>query len=249
MKVGLFGFGRAGRATASVLLSSKDCTLQWIVRKTKTLDHRSASDFLGIESEDPAYIYTKDEFDDVIADKKNAVDVIIDFSNEKSIYEYGPYAAKNGIAIVTAISKYQEEEKAYLKKLSKKTRVLWSPNITIGINFLMMAAQVLKKIAPQCDIEIIEEHFKTKSEVSGTAKVLAKKLNVDDKSIKAIRAGGIVGKHEILFGFPYQVVRLTHESISREAFGNGALFAARSVLSLKNGLYTMEDLFKPYFQL
>jgi 4-hydroxy-tetrahydrodipicolinate reductase len=248
MKVGLFGFGKAGKATASVLLTSKDCTLQWIIRKTSTLDHRSASDYLGIKSGDPAYIYSKDEFADIIKDKKNKVDVIIDFSNEKSIYEYGTYAAQNKIAVVTAISRYQEKEKEYLKRLSKKTSVLWSPNITIGINFLMMAAQVLKKIAPECDIEIIEEHFKAKSEVSGTAKVLAKKLAVEDTNIKAIRAGGIVGKHEILFGFPYQVVRLTHESISREAFGNGALFAARSIVHKKSGLYTMEDLFKPYFK-
>lgn len=249
MKVGLFGFGKAGKATASVLLSSKDCTLQWVIRKTNTLDHRSASDYLGIKSEDPAFIYAKDEFNDIINDKKNKVDVIIDFSNEKSIYEYGPYAAQNKIAVVTAISKYQEKEKEYIKKLSKKTSILWSPNITIGINFLMMAAQVLKKIAPECDIEIIEEHFKAKSEVSGTAKVIAKKLAVEDTNIKAIRAGGIVGKHEILFGFPYQVVRLTHESISREAFGNGALFAARSIVHKKSGLYTMEDLFKPYFKI
>jgi len=55
--------------------------------------------------------------------------------------------------------------------------------------------------------------------------------------------------HEILFGFPYQTVRLRHESISREAFGNGVLFAARHLLDKPNGLYTMEDLLTPYFQL
>jgi 4-hydroxy-tetrahydrodipicolinate reductase len=58
------------------------------------------------------------------------------------------------------------------------------------------------------------------------------------KGIKSIRAGGIIGVHEILFGFPYQTVRLKHESISREAFGNDALLA----LSKNYGLYNMEDL-------
>ncbi len=55
--------------------------------------------------------------------------------------------------------------------------------------------------------------------------------------------------HEILFGFPYQTVRLKHESISREAFGNGILFALDNLPSGQPGLYTMEDLILPYFKL
>jgi 4-hydroxy-tetrahydrodipicolinate reductase len=249
MKVGLFGFGRAGKAAASVLLTSKDCTLKWIVKKTDTFDHRSAAEYLGINSDDPALIYSKDTLNEITDDENQKVDVIIDFSNEKSIYEYGEYAKKTDTAIVTAISKYEAEEKAYLKELSNSIRVLWSPNITLGINFLIIAAKVLKQIAPTCDIEILEEHFKAKSEVSGTAKVIAKHLDLEESDIKAIRAGGIVGKHEILFGFPYQTVRLVHESISREAFGNGALFAARNLIKQEKGLYTMQDLIKPYFQI
>ena len=70
-----------------------------------------------------------------------------------------------------------------------------------------------------------------------------------EDEIKMVRAGGIIGVHEILFGFPYQTVRLRHESISREAFGNGVLFAAQHLLDQPNGLYTMEDLLMPYFQL
>jgi hypothetical protein len=55
------------------------------------------------------------------------------------------------------------------------------------------------------------------------------------KGIKSIRAREIIGVHEMLVGFPYQTVRLKHESISREAFGNGALLA----LSKNNGLYLL----------
>ena len=60
-------------------------------------------------------------------------------------------------------------------------------------------------------------------------------------------AGGIVGKHEIIFGFPYQTVRLIHESISREAFGNGVIFAAENLINKKEGLYNFEDILLPYF--
>ena len=132
-------------------------------------------------------------------------------------------------------------------ELGGRTRVLWSPNITLGINFMILAAKTLKKIAPHADIEIIEEHFKAKSEISGTAKKLADALEKDSDEIKSIRAGGIIGVHEVLFGFPYQTVRLRHESISREAFGNGALFAVQELLKREPGFYSMEEMLGPYF--
>jgi 4-hydroxy-tetrahydrodipicolinate reductase len=53
----------------------------------------------------------------------------------------------------------------------------------------------------------------------------------------------------VLFGFPHQTVRLRHESISREAFGNGALFAAVNLEGKPKGFYSMEDLFMPFFRL
>lgn len=124
-----------------------------------------------------------------------------------------------------------------------------SPNITLGINFLLIAAKILKNIAPYTDIEIIEEHFKEKPEVSGTAKIIAKELGLTEDAIKTVRAGGFIGTHEILFGFPYQTVRLKHESISRVAFGNGILFAVEQLIGKPKGFYSMEDLLLPFFKL
>jgi 4-hydroxy-tetrahydrodipicolinate reductase len=247
LKVGLFGFGKAGRAVATVILNNKDFVLEWVIRNTKTLDHRSAPEFLGIESSEPGLIYAKDEFNKIIQDPSMGVDAIIDFSSPESVYEYGEYVRKNGVAIVSAISNYGPTELDYLREIGKSTRVLCSPNITVGINFLIIASKVLKRIAPYADIEIIEEHFKKKQEVSGTAKAISRHLALDPGEIKTIRAGGIIGRHEILFGFPYQTVRLSHESISREAFGNGALFALDNIKGLPAGFYTMEDVIKPFF--
>jgi 4-hydroxy-tetrahydrodipicolinate reductase len=247
MKVGLMGFGKTGKAVASVLLDSNEANLQWVIRKTKLLEHRSVPEFLGVLSDEPGLIYSKNEFTAASLLDRFPVDVIIDFSSQHGIEYYGEEARKRGIAIVSAISCYSPEKIHYLEELSINTRILWSPNITIGINFLIIAARILKNIAPFTDIEVIEEHFKNKPEISGTAKKIADCLDVPEEGIKSIRAGGIIGVHEILFGFPYQTVRLKHESISREAFGNGALFAAQHILGKNNGLYSMEDLLLPYF--
>lgn len=243
------GFGRTGKAVASVLLESQETSLQWVIRKTKLLEYRSVPEFLGVLSDEPGLIYSKNQFTAADLLDRFPVDVIIDFSSQHGIDYYGEEAGKRGIAIVSAISCYPAEKIHYLKQLSDSTKILWSPNITVGINFLIIAAKILKNIAPYTDIEVIEEHFKNKAETSGTAKKIAACLDVPEEAIKTIRAGGIIGVHEILFGFPHQTVRLKHESIAREAFGNGALFGAKHLLSKNNGLYSMEDLLLPYFQL
>lgn len=249
MKVGLIGFGKTGRAVASILLESRKTNLQWVMRKSTKLEHRSVPEFLGVDSDEPGLIYPIDSYDCATLFDQHPVDAVIDFSSSDGLYYYAEEAAKRGITIISAVSQYDAEQVSYLKTLAKKTVVMHSPNITLGINFLLLAAKILKSIAPQTDVEIIEEHFKVKPEVSGTAKVLARELSVDETEIKSIRAGGIIGVHEVLFGFPYQTVRLKHESISREAFGNGILFATENLKDKPVGFYSMEDLLLPYFRL
>ena len=250
MRVGLYGFGRAGKAAATTLLENEKTSLSWVIRGSTELQHRSVPEFLGIRSNDPGLIFAKDEMSAGQFFDQHPVDVIMDFSSAEAILSYGEEAAKRKIAIVSTISEYPDKTVGYLNKLAQQTRVLWSPNITVGINFLMLAAKVLQSIVPDIDIAIVEEHFKAKKEgVSGTAKKIAGTLSLPDESIKSIRIGGIVSRHEIIMGFPYQTLRLIHESVSREAFGNGALFAAEHLVNKKNGLYTMEDLLQPYFSL
>lgn len=246
MKVGLIGFGRTGKSVASVLLHSSDTTLEWVVRSTANPERRSAAQLLDIASANPAIIHGRDEIDIDSLLERQPVDVIIDFSGTDGLDLYAEQAGQRGIAIISAISQYPAERIAQLQTLGERTRILWSPNITLGINFLILAAKLLKQIAPEADIEIIEEHFAAKPETSGTAKVIAENLDKPAEEIKSIRAGGIVGRHEILFGFPYQTVRLSHESIAREAFGNGVLFAARHLLQRGKGFYSMQDLLEPY---
>lgn len=247
MKIGLLGFGKAGKAVAAVILQHKEFSLEWVYRRSATLEGRDVPEFLGVESDQPGRIYSAAKIDMPELIDQHPVDIIIDFSSETGIYVYGESAAERRIKIISAVSHYGDAEKALLKKLSAKTVVFWSPNITLGVNYLLFAAQFLKKIAPWVDIEINEEHFKEKKGLSGTAVKLANALELEETDINSVRAGGIVGKHEVIFGFPYQTVRLIHESISREAFGNGVVFVAENIKTKKPGLYSFEDILIPYF--
>ncbi|MCF8450380.1 MAG: hypothetical protein K9G49_10970 [Taibaiella sp.] len=249
MKIGLIGFGKTGRAVASVILGNTDFCLEWVLRKTEKLENRSASEFLGLQSDDPGIIHSTENLDINSFLTENPVDFIIDFALPDTICQYGEIAAKRNIGIISAISHYADSEKKLLKTLSETTKVFWSPNITLGVNYLLFAGKFLKKIAPWVDIVVIEEHFKQKTGISGTAIKIAEALDINESEINSVRAGGMVGKHEVIFGFPYQTVRLIHESISREAFGNGVIFVAQNLSGKSKGLYNFEDILLPYFTL
>ena len=114
--------------------------------------------------------------------------------------------------------------------------------MTVGINFLILAARLLRTIAPFADVEILEQHFRDKPEISGTARKIADSLSIDNEHITSLRLGGIVGHHEVIFGFPHQTVRLIHNSIERKAFGTGSAFALSELATCANGFYTFDDL-------
>ncbi|WP_228277806.1 hypothetical protein [Acinetobacter haemolyticus] len=153
MKVGIIGFGKTGRAVASVLLESKKTNLQWVIRQSKQLEQQSVADFLGIESDEPSHIFSKDEYSIAALLDRYPVDIIVDFSSENGLDYYAEEAAKRGITIISAVSQYPEQRIQQLKQLATQTCVLHSPNITLGINFVILAAKILKNIArggPTC---------------------------------------------------------------------------------------------------
>lgn len=247
MRVGLIGFGKTGRAVANVLLESKKTSLEWVLRQTTEQHQQRAADCLGIESDEPGLIFSHQDVDASELLAHHPVDVIVDFSSPAGIDFYLDEACKRRITVISAVSHYDESAYAALHQAAEATRVIALPNVTLGINFLICAAKVLKRLAPAADIEIIEEHFKAKPETSGTAIKIAHELALESDSIKTVRAGGIVGVHEILFGFPHQTVRLRHESIAREAFGNGVLFAIGHIPSEASGFFTFDELLMQHF--
>ncbi len=140
MRIGLMGFGKTGRAVSSVLLGAEKTKLQWVMRKSTALEHRSVSEFLGVATEEPGLIYSTREMSAAALIDAHPVDVIVDFSADDGVLYYGEVAAERGIPIVSAISMYSDDSLRYLRGLLDRTAVLHSPNITMGVNFLIIAA-------------------------------------------------------------------------------------------------------------
>jgi 4-hydroxy-tetrahydrodipicolinate reductase len=102
------------------------------------------------------------------------------------------------------------------------------------------------------DFQINEEHHNKKKDIpSGTAIKIAgeieralestgKDIQSGSIPINAVRAGGIVGKHEVIIAGDEDMVKISHQSFSRKAFASGAIRAIRFVYK-KSGYYEMSD--------
>ena len=182
MKIGLIGYGKAGSAVAAILGQDPRYRLAWIANRS------GAPHSVSVGDNDlpviPLDAVTLGAWLDA-----HPVDALVDFSNAAAAHVYGEQVMRRGLILVTAISSYTPGEMAYVQALGAHSRVLCSPNITVGINFLILAAKMLREIAPFADVEILEQHFRDKPEVSGTAKKIAQSLLVDDEKIVSMRPG------------------------------------------------------------
>lgn len=152
IRIGLIGYGKAGKAVANVLATDPRFELCWISRRD-THEYQTHA-----ETNIPIIGIAQRTFEELFT--HFPIEAIIDFSAPESVHSYGEILRKHGTTLVTAISNYSENDLEYIRDLGNNCRVICSPNITLGINFLMMAANLLRKIAPFADVEILEQHFR-----------------------------------------------------------------------------------------
>lgn len=239
INIGLIGFGRTGHLVAKEIIKDKTLNLKWVCRNHRHKQDQFASIALGYKTEFAPFIISKDITKKFLT--QNSIDVLIDFSSKTAIQYYKKFSCR-GVKIVSAISKYSTKDIKLLHKLSKDTSILHSPNITLGINWLIFSSKILYKLIPEADIKIIEQHFKEKKEISGSALRIAEQLNLKSSEIiKSIRIGSLIGKHEVIFGLKNQTITLIHESTNRSAFGSGAIFALKWLNDKKSGLYSIDE--------
>ena len=60
--------------------------------------------------------------------------------------------------------------------------------------------------------------------------------------VHALRGGTEAGTHTVSFFGPDEVFEITHRASSRQIFVNGALHAARELVTLPKGRYELRDI-------
>lgn len=249
MNIAVFGYGMMGKYVCEDVISA-GLNVAGVVEK-----------FDGVQAVSPV---TNEMIYKNINDIKEKVDVIIDFSNPANLDEILDYAIENQVAVVICSTGFSQEQLQQIKDASEKTAVLFSRNMSLGVNVVSEALkQIAAILADAFDIEIIEKHHNKKVDSpSGTAKLFYDSINESldgakeavygregivgkrtekEVGIHAIRGGTIVGEHSIIFAGQDEIVELKHEALSKRIFSQGSVKAAKFLAGKKAGFYTMKE--------
>lgn len=201
-----------------------------------------------------------------IVDVVRACDVVVDFTTPESTRQHLDACREVGRAIVVGTTGLPSDEFGYLREVASVIPVFFAANMSLGVNLLVeILPRIAQALADGYDVEIVEAHHRGKKDApSGTALRLAeaiadalgKDLAADsvhgrsgiaprrpgEIALHAVRAGGIVGEHTVLFASEGEQVEIKHRAYSRQTFALGALRAARFLAGKPAGLYSMRDL-------
>lgn len=238
--------GKMGRMITEIVKNEEDAVIAAGVDK-----------FTGIPNDYPVF----EEITQCDVD----VAVVIDFSNAGAVDELLDYCVKKSLPVVLCTTGLSDEQLKKVDECSKKIAVLKSANMSMGINLLLkLLKDAAKVLAPAgYDIELVEKHHNQKLDApSGTALALADSINeamgneyeyVYDRSqvrkkrdakeigISAVRAGTIVGEHEVIFAGTDEVIEFKHTAYSRSVFAKGAVEAGKFLAGQPAGMYDMGD--------
>ncbi len=257
IRICLIGLGKTGKEVASVLLEQENMKLVAAVcspgskKQGKDLGEIINCRNTGI------IVDTSDSLEEIIF--KTKPDVAIDFSKAEATVRNAKVFARMKVNMVIATTGFSKLEMKRFYVLAKKhgTGIVHAPNITLGVNVMMLLTNIASSILNDYDFQITEvHHSKKKDSPSGTALKIAAEIEKgigaagepgDEFSegtqqipINSVRAGGVVGKHEVLIVGDEDMVTISHESFSRKAFASGAMRAA-NFIHKKSGFFEMKD--------
>ena len=204
------------------------------------------------------------------AKKSCDFDVVVDFTQPKSIYENALYCLNNGIKIVIGTTGLKDDEISKLKQLSEKNKAscFIAPNFSTGAVLMMMFAQMAAKFFDNA--EIIELHHNQKKDApSGTAIKTAQMMaeakqsfkkgncpeteiiagsrggtSYSDIQIHSVRMPGFMASQEVIFGSAGQTFKIRHDSTDRKCYMDGVLLAVRHVVKENDFVYGLDNLLK-----
>ena len=186
---------------------------------------------------------------DIGDDAKSAIencDCLVEFTSPEATVEHLRICRELKVPIVIGTTGLSAEQIAKIEDAAKDIPVIFSPNMSVGVNLLFkMVSDAAKVLGHGYIAGIVEAHHEHKKDSpSGTAKEIAriiKDIKGGDVSIDSIREGEIVGEHTITFESELDMIEITHSAKTRDIFVRGALTAAKFAAGKPAGLYSMKD--------
>lgn len=177
-------------------------------------------------------------------------DVIIDFSLPAATASVVRAVGQAGKPMVCGVSGLDDVQLAALDEAAASIPLVYDRNMSQGIAVLQdLVQRAARSLGDEFAIEIHETHHIHKKDApSGTALKLgeavlrAKDAGSDDAiRYESERRGEVPGDHDVIFSSPTERLSLRHSVTTRQVFAEGALRAARWVVSQPPGLYGMHD--------
>lgn len=192
-------------------------------------------------------------------------DVAVDFSAPAALPAVARYVRQTGTPLLSGVTGLSEAELNVFSDLGRYAPVIHSANYSLGVAVFRRVLGEVAGVLGDFDIEIVETHHNQKADApSGTAKLLLEAVDPGHKrtpvygrhgltgprdrgeiGVHALRGGTEAGTHTVSFFGPDEVLEITHRASSRQIFVNGALHAARRLVQMPKGRYTLEDLLFP----
>ena len=176
-----------------------------------------------------------------------ASDVLIDFTAPEATMRNLAACRQAGVKLVIGTTGLSAEQVTRIKEASQDIAIVYSSNMSIGVNILFKLAQQLAAAAPEnYSVKIVEAHHVHKKDApSGTAKTLAQIIEQQSgravTDIESVREGEIIGDHDIIFESAEDTLIIRHHAKTRDIFAKGALVAARFLAGHQRGLFAMQD--------
>lgn len=203
---------------------------------------------------------------DSLDDALGKSDAVIDFTSHHFSNELVAACLKHRKPLIMGTTGHTADELANIREAAKTLPIVHAPNFSVGVNTLFwLTRQAARILGEPFDLEVIEMHHRMKTDSpSGTARrlveILCEETGVSyDKDtrhgrfgdvgarakkeigVHSLRGGDVVGDHTVVFANVGERVELTHKASSRDTFANGAVRAARWLVSQKPGVYDMQD--------
>jgi 4-hydroxy-tetrahydrodipicolinate reductase len=169
-------------------------------------------------------------------------EALIDFTTPANSVELAALAAQARIVHVIGTTGFSADDEARIRAAARHAVIVKSGNMSLGVNLLAALVKQAAKALPGFDLRIFEMHHKHKVDApSGTALLLGAASERSDIEYASLRAGSIVGEHQVILAGPGERVILSHSAEDRGIFAAGALAAAEWGQGRKPGLYAMAD--------
>lgn len=250
--------GRMGRMLVEAVLNHSELTLAAALCLPNAPEEgKDAAEFLGQQS---GITISSD------LSQLAEADCLIDFTRPEGTMTHLEACLQHKVKMVIGTTGFSAEQFQALETAAEEIAILFSPNMSIGVNALYaLLEQAAKIFNDEYDVEVFEAHHRNKVDApSGTALKMAevvaeaKGRKLDDVAqwarhghtgvrefgqigFSVVRGGDIIGDHTVSFNGPGERIELTHKASNRTIYASGSMQAALFLKDKDKGYYSMRD--------